>query len=240
MGGDAKSSVRHHRTVKIATTLATNLRAVRKAHGYTQQEFVDAAGVAATQIANGEKNRFQIPASRLCRISLATGIPVLEFFRGIDLLDFAFGDTNLSSGQSEKVFDIIQTVSGGRMSEKQNRHAPRKVSDLDTIIGKNIRDIRKSKDYSQKKLGKELGVTSGQMCLYEKGGNRLPAAKLCRLSQILHVPLLEFLQGIDLADHKIHKTSLDKGQTAQILDIIDEVPGVGANIRVLVLNNPET
>jgi len=121
-----------------------------------------------------------------------------------------------------------------------NRHAPRKANNLDTIIGQNIRDIRLSKGYSQTKLAKEMGVTASQMCQYEKGGNRLPAAKLCRLSQILHVPLLEFLEGIDLADHRIHKASLGKDQTAQILDIIGDVPGDGdGDIRVLVLNNAE-
>ncbi len=237
MDDDAKG-LDHHHAVKIATIIAANLYTVRKAHGYTQQEFANAAGVAPTQIANGEKSRFQIPVSRLCRISLHTGIPVLDFFRGIDLRDYEFNGRKLPPWQYDKIFEIIKTISRRHMSKK-GYIAPRSSNYIDKIIGENIRSIRTDKGWPQYKLAEELDTSKAQMNHYEKGRVRFPVQKLCKISQILDVPLLTFLEGIDLPDHKIQKLSLEQDKVQQIIDVISEVSGgEDGGLQVVVLNNP--
>lgn len=52
-----------------------------------------------------------------------------------------------------------------------------------SIIGANIRRLRKSLGLTQKKMGKILGVSFQQMQKYECGDNRLPVEKLYILKE---------------------------------------------------------
>jgi transcriptional regulator with XRE-family HTH domain len=58
---------------------------------------------------------------------------------------------------------------------------------LDIEVGRRVRSLRLEKGMSQEKLGNQLALTFQQIQKYENGTNRIGAAKLQRIAQILGV-----------------------------------------------------
>jgi transcriptional regulator with XRE-family HTH domain len=65
----------------------------------------------------------------------------------------------------------------------------------DAEIGRRIRALRLERGLSQTELGNFLGVTFQQIQKYEKGSNRVAAARLERVAELLGVPITFFYTG---------------------------------------------
>ena len=76
---------------------------------------------------------------------------------------------------------------------------PRVVDKVDVIVGHNIRIHRLAKGLSQTDLADALGVTFQQVQKYEKGTNRIAAARLVEIAGILNVDVMYFLTGLKSA-----------------------------------------
>jgi ribosome-binding protein aMBF1 (putative translation factor) len=66
---------------------------------------------------------------------------------------------------------------------------PRSSSAVDKYIGARMREQRLALGISQEQLGKELGVSFQQIQKYEKGVNRVSAARLFEICKALNVSL---------------------------------------------------
>ncbi|MCH8685712.1 helix-turn-helix domain-containing protein [Pedomonas mirosovicensis] len=64
---------------------------------------------------------------------------------------------------------------------------------LDREVAARVRAQRLASGLTQTELGKRIGVTFQQIQKYENGSNRLTAGKLIILSEILGVPVEQFL-----------------------------------------------
>lgn len=71
------------------------------------------------------------------------------------------------------------------------------------MIGKQIRLARNMRKMNMEQLGSELGITYQQLQKYESGINRISAARLFKISQILDRPITFFYDGLidDLTPH---------------------------------------
>src|ERR1700722_11238741 len=83
-----------------------------------------------------------------------------------------------------------------RVETMARKQAPRKnqrsVGPPDTELGKRIRLRRVEQGLSQDDLGKALGVTFQQVQKYEKGVNRVGAARIQQIATTLDVPVSFF------------------------------------------------
>lgn len=79
-----------------------------------------------------------------------------------------------------------------KASKTVNKRKPM-TADLD--LGKKIRLRRVEQKLSQDELGKALGVSFQQVQKYEKGVNRVGAARLAQIAKILDVPVTFFYEG---------------------------------------------
>ncbi|WP_142417057.1 helix-turn-helix domain-containing protein [Bartonella massiliensis] len=68
----------------------------------------------------------------------------------------------------------------------------KKSHSYDIFLGQKIRFRRNIMGFSQKQLGSHLGVTFQQIQKYEKGLNRVSAARLQEIADILNVPVSFF------------------------------------------------
>ena len=71
-------------------------------------------------------------------------------------------------------------------------HAPKLTTDGDRSIGSRIAAYRTAQGLSQTALGQALGVTFQQVQKYEKGRNRVGAARLQAIADFLGVPVSTF------------------------------------------------
>jgi len=68
----------------------------------------------------------------------------------------------------------------------------RKTGAYDVEIGQRIRAQRLSRGMSQEDLAERLGITFQQVQKYEKGGNRVTAARLREIANALKLPIVSF------------------------------------------------
>jgi len=88
----------------------------------------------------------------------------------------------------------------------------RKVSEIDRIVGRNIRICRTKAGLSLTELGKAVGKTFQQLQKYETGTNRISASTLYIMAQTLNVSPLAFYAGL--------KTGKNSGSS--IVDLVDD------------------
>jgi transcriptional regulator with XRE-family HTH domain len=61
------------------------------------------------------------------------------------------------------------------------------VQELNTLFGKNVRQYRKNKSWSQTRLAKEIGTDQGTVSFYELGKNLASGKQLVLLAYVLGV-----------------------------------------------------
>ena len=90
---------------------------------------------------------------------------------------------------------------------------------LDIEVGRRVRSVRLEKGMSQEKLGNQLALTFQQIQKYENGTNRIGAAKLQRIAQIL---------GVSVS--ALYPDPVPAGQNSQeVAELID----TGSTLRLL-------
>jgi transcriptional regulator with XRE-family HTH domain len=75
------------------------------------------------------------------------------------------------------------------MKRAKLKRTPKSATAIDTYIGSRMRERRLELEMSQDALGKELGVSFQQIQKYEKGTNRVSAARLFAICKALNVSL---------------------------------------------------
>jgi transcriptional regulator with XRE-family HTH domain len=80
------------------------------------------------------------------------------------------------------------------MKKATRKKSPRSASPIDKYIGARMRASRLAIKMSQADLGELLGVTFQQIQKYEKGRNRVSAARLFEICEALDVSLASMFE----------------------------------------------
>lgn len=128
---------------------------------------------------------------------------------------------------------------------------PKSATNVDRHVGERIRMRRIELAFTQEKVGEALGVTFQQVQKYERGANRISAARLRAAANLLGVPLVYFYEGLPgasdpwTADPSVDETGGTSGvrraaQTsspleARLLDAFRSVPDLAAREHVVWL-----
>jgi transcriptional regulator with XRE-family HTH domain len=87
---------------------------------------------------------------------------------------------------------------------------PSRATDADKFIGYRIKRLRKLAGYSQSRLAEEVGITYQQIQKYERGTNRIAAARLIDIARILEIPVQFFLTDLPRGYTARRDMSVDK------------------------------
>ncbi|MEO7924760.1 MAG: helix-turn-helix transcriptional regulator [Chitinophagaceae bacterium] len=95
-------------------------------------------------------------------------------------------------------------------------------------IGKRIRKIRESKDYSQENVAGELNMTTSAYSKIERGITDAPTSKLVRIAEILEVDIADFFIDINKDPGKFKERNqaygfATKGDIEEIVKMINEL-----------------
>ncbi len=72
--------------------------------------------------------------------------------------------------------------------------ASRAPTDVDRVVGENLRRLRTARSKTLSELAGELGISHQQLQKYETASNRLSAGMLDRAARVLGVPIAELFQ----------------------------------------------
>ena len=89
----------------------------------------------------------------------------------------------------------------GKRSYKSYTKTPEE-NRVNRIVGLNIRDQRRKRQWTQTQLAKKLGITFQQIGKYEKGQNGLSAVRLIEISKQFEVPYHTILDNIYVANNE--------------------------------------
>ena len=84
------------------------------------------------------------------------------------------------------------------------------TTQVDAIVGRNIRLHRVAAGMSQQQLGRKVGVSFQQIQKYEKGINRLGAGRLMQIAQIFGVQIAVLFDGATVVP-KTQRSSIGFG-----------------------------
>jgi DNA-binding XRE family transcriptional regulator len=85
-------------------------------------------------------------------------------------------------------------ANGQMKKAKRKTKSPRTPGAIDQYIGARMREGRRAINMTQANLGEKLGVTFQQIQKYEKGRNRVSAARLFVICEILDVSLASMFE----------------------------------------------
>jgi transcriptional regulator with XRE-family HTH domain len=74
--------------------------------------------------------------------------------------------------------------------------AAKRATEIDAYIGARLRALRLARDMAQAELGSRLGVSFMQVQKYERGTNRIAAARLYEIARVLAVRVDSFFDGL--------------------------------------------
>jgi transcriptional regulator with XRE-family HTH domain len=77
---------------------------------------------------------------------------------------------------------------------KRSKRSAKSPNPVDEIIGNRIRYHRLQVSMSQNVLASRVGISFQQLQKYEKGANRVSAARLFEICQILRVPVSKMFE----------------------------------------------
>jgi transcriptional regulator with XRE-family HTH domain len=101
---------------------------------------------------------------------------------------------------------------------------PEPISEIDVAIGARIRARRELSRTTQAQLAKGCGVTFQQVQKYEKGTNRVAAARLYEIARFLDAPISYFYLDVD--DRLRGENDIDP----EINNQIEQLAGVAARL----------
>lgn len=87
------------------------------------------------------------------------------------------------------------------------------VSDLDFVLAGRIRECRKQLGMSQEDLASHLGVSFQQVQKYERGINRITAARLFEIARIFRIPVEALYPS---SEDAARQSQLDQGEFREI------------------------
>ena len=88
-----------------------------------------------------------------------------------------------------------QFVTYQRVVRVEGPISKRSANLIDIHLGQTIRAFRLEKGLTITELAHRVGVSRSQIESYENGGNRVPASRLNRISDVLGVPLAFLIDG---------------------------------------------
>ena len=99
-------------------------------------------------------------------------------------------------------------------------------TNIDRIVGRNIRVYRMARGWSQTQLADELGLTFQQVQKYEKGTNRVGSGRLFQIGAALGVPVTSFFEGGEVAILTKESSPFDLLADPQSLRLIQAFAGI--------------
>jgi len=84
----------------------------------------------------------------------------------------------------------------------RSRGGSRAPTDIDLVVGENVRKLRIQRNQTLSELAGELGISHQQLQKYETGANRLSAGMVARIADMLDVPLESLFQTAETGRDK--------------------------------------
>lgn len=96
---------------------------------------------------------------------------------------------------------------------QQHKGTRRQPTDVDKLVGANVKRLRRARKVTQAQLGQDIGLSFKQVRKYESGENRISASALFHISRALNHPVEAFYDGLEL----IEGTEPDQDEEARML-----------------------
>jgi transcriptional regulator with XRE-family HTH domain len=116
------------------------------------------------------------------------------------------------------------------LKEKLN-YKKLKSTELDKVIGHNLRVIRTNKGLKQKDIANHLGISFQQIQKYESGANRIAASVLYEFAKILDVTVSDFF--VDILEEPQDVVCARKN--AELLEIFKKIENPNLKKKVIDL-----
>lgn len=112
--------------------------------------------------------------------------------------------------------------------------APKSTTEADRMIGNRIAVLRSARGMSQTELGQALGISFQQVQKYEHGRNRISAARIQIIADLMEVPVeVLFNEPNDIKAVRPMRTFLDAPEVTELVLAFAAILDSSARANVL-------
>jgi transcriptional regulator with XRE-family HTH domain len=111
--------------------------------------------------------------------------------------------------------------------------AGRAPTDVDVIVGENLRTIRKAQNLTLAELSGQLGISHQQLQKYEVGTNRISAGMLHQIAEMLNTPMAELFIGAEDIEEVASEVEAVRAQCIRLLRNTDSADYLNRALKVL-------
>ncbi|HXP29821.1 MAG TPA: helix-turn-helix transcriptional regulator [Stellaceae bacterium] len=110
------------------------------------------------------------------------------------------------------------------MSVTEMKRTTSRTQDIDRHVGARIRERRIMLGLTQQQLADLIGVTYQQAHKYERGLNRVSAARLYQIARVLSVPVSHFFEGIGQEHGAVHPVTSRERMCLELARNFAQIP----------------
>lgn len=134
----------------------------------------------------------------------------------------------------------FQAMIMSAVEKPRNHNLSKRPGDTDVFIGGRLRLWRRTLDVDASALAARIGITYQQLQKYEKGMNRISAARLFVIAKELNVPIEYFYRDVDAeTPGGSGESTLEANQRAEQLSFLTNSKGADLLKQYLTIPKPE-
>ena len=115
--------------------------------------------------------------------------------------------------------------------------SPRQADKIDWLVGNRLKERRVALGLSKTAIARAIGVTLAQVAKYESGANRVAAARLHKLAELLEVPVQWFFEkssAVSSAPRQAQSSEVDR-MAQRLLAAFQSIPDSTDQLRLVEL-----
>lgn len=175
---------------EIVGDVGSRIVELRSSLGLTQQQFAEMLQCSRPAIANIESGNRKPYTSLLRQIAAKTNAPLSYLLKGTPLPANWLPSSDFIDADLATIIRYL--ISHEKIKSEVLAKIREEETKVMTIVGANIRRMRKERKWTQEELGEKVGCSNTMIRFYENGKN-LPSMKvLSRLAEVFVVDI-EFL-----------------------------------------------
>jgi transcriptional regulator with XRE-family HTH domain len=103
----------------------------------------------------------------------------------------------------------------------------RRAQGVDLAVGRRLRERRVMLGLTLRQVAERVGITHQQLAKYERGANRVPAARLYQTARALGADVGHFFEGLEPGGRERAEPAGARGRRRMVLGLVRDVAGIG-------------
>ena len=101
------------------------------------------------------------------------------------------------------------------------RYNQERVREMNTLLGKRIKELRSARKYTQEQVADRIGISRQKYARIENGSNNITLEILAKIASVLDVTVGDITRILDQEPVVAYRSGTDEASSEKIFDMLD-------------------